>query len=160
MNWKNIGQWIISLIINRSNLDYLRKFPILNGFSTHELFLFSQIIQERHFKEGEIIYQEQFPLAVVYLISKGAIELTENYQSSSVPTVLHKHQFLGVVDMYNENRRQGEAIAIKDSTLLAVSHLDFSSFIKTNPSTGVKLLNNICQALSHYIFQQTKPIEE
>jgi len=160
MNWKNIGQWLVSLIVNSHDLDYLRKFPVLKGFSNHELYLFAQIVQERHFKEGELVYQEQFPLAVIYLISKGAVELTTDYHSSTGPVVLYKHQFLGIVDMYNENRRLSEAIAIKDTTLLAVSHLDFASFVKTNPAAGVKLLGNICQALSHYIFQQNKPIEE
>ena len=160
MQWKTISQWLLSLITNRKDLDYLRKFPILNGFTSHELFLFSQIVQERRFKEGEIIYQEQFPLAVIYLIASGAIELTDDYQRMNSPYILRKHQFLGVIDMYNENRRKGEAIAIKPTILLAVSHLDYESFIRFNPKAGVKLLNNICKALSHYIVQLDKPKED
>ena len=159
MNWKNINQWLISLISKRKELDYLRKFPILSGFTNHELFLFSQMLQERHFKDGEVIYQEQLPLTVIYLILKGAVELTDNYQSIK-PIILHKYQFLGIADMYNENKRQGEAIALKDTVLLAFSHLDYFSFIKTNHRTGVKLLNNICQALSHYILAPSKSMQE
>jgi len=160
MQWKNISQWLISLISKRKELDYLRKFSILSGFTNHELYLFSQILQERCFKEGEVIYQEQFPMTVIYLILKGTIELTDNYQNSNKPITLHKYQFLGIADMYNENRRQGEAIAAKDSTLLAFSHLDYYSFIKMNPRTGVKLLDNICRTLSHYILQPFKPVQE
>ncbi len=160
MQWKHIGHWLISFINSPKDLDYLRKFSIFKGFSNYELFLFSQILQERQFKEGEIIYQEQFPLTVIYLITKGAIELTDNYQSSNKPLILHKYQFLGIADMYNENRRQGEAIALKDTTLLAFSHLDYYAFIKSNPTTGVKLLDSICKALSQYILKPNEPIQE
>jgi hypothetical protein len=57
--------------------------------------------------------------------------------------------------MYNENKRKGEAKATKDSTLLAISHLDFQTFIKANPKTGLKLLNNICKSLSHFIIHKS-----
>lgn len=160
MQWKNIGHWLISVINKPKDLDYLRKFSIFKGFSNYELFLFSQILQERHFKEGEIIYQEQFPLTVIYLILSGVVELSDNYQNNGKPIVLHKNQFLGIADMYNENRRQGEAIAVKDTTLLAFSHLDYFAFIKANPSTGIKLLNNICGSLSLYILKPGDPAKE
>jgi signal-transduction protein with cAMP-binding, CBS, and nucleotidyltransferase domain len=154
------NKWLKSLLGLNKELDELRKFPILKDFSYHELSLFQNIIQERSFKEGEYLYREQYPLAVIYLIKKGAIEVKDNYHCTDTPVVLTKHQFLGIVDMYNKNRRQGEAKAIKDSTLLAISYIDYENFITHNPRTGVKLLNNICKVLSHFIYQKHNlPVE-
>jgi CRP-like cAMP-binding protein len=146
-----LKQWISSHLVSKDNLVYLLKFPLLKDFTRHELFLFFQNIQERNFKEGEIIYQEQFPLAVIYLIASGIIEIKENQANQEKSLILHKHQFFGIIDMFTENKRKGEAKALKDSVLLAVSHPDFQSFIKDNPRTGIKLLKNICQSLSHTI---------
>ena len=160
MFWNKIKLFFSSLMYNNNKLDYLRQFPILHNFSKFELFLFSHLIQIRHFKKDEIIFQEQFPLAVIYLVQSGAIEIYSHYDINEEPVVLTKNQFIGVIDLYDENRRKEEAKAIKDTVLLAISHIDFQKFIKANPRTGVKLLSNICGALSHFIFQKHKPVTD
>jgi len=157
MFWIKVKQLFSSFLYNSNKLNYLRQFPILRNFSTFELFLFSHLIQTRHFKKDEIIFQEQFPLAVIYLIQSGAIEIRSRYDLNEEPVILTKHQFIGVIDLYDENRRKEEAKAVKDTILLAISHIDFQKFINANPRTGVKLLSNICGALSHFIFQKHKP---
>jgi signal-transduction protein with cAMP-binding, CBS, and nucleotidyltransferase domain len=159
MNWNLLKQWLLALSRKHDNYDYLSKFPILSGFSKHELFLFAQIVQERVFKEGEEIYQDQSPLAVLYLIKSGTVQIREEKEGQNRLLLRHRHQFIGIVDMYNDSKRHGDATALKDTVLLAVSHLDFQAFLKNNTSTGVKLLNNICKALSHYIISDTVPIE-
>jgi CRP-like cAMP-binding protein len=160
MNCKKLHLVLKSLFFNPKDFDVLRKFPIFHDYTNHELYLFSQIVHERHFKEGEIIYQEQFPLAVIYLIKSGFIDIINNPEDPSDHVVLHKHQFYGIVDMYNEKRRKGLARAKTDSVLLAVSNIDFQSFIKANPKAGVKLMTNICRSLSHFIFQDHIPTGE
>lgn len=153
MPWNRFKLWFTSKLTGRSKYDYLRKFPILNDFTNHELFLFNQIVQERRFKEGELIYQEEFPLAVIYLISEGAIELKDNTDDQEPAVILDKNQFLGIVDMYTEIRRKGDAIALKNTKLLAISHLDFDAFVRLNPHTGAKLLKNACRILSRRIIE-------
>lgn len=150
MLWIKLKKWLDAFLHGKSKLEYLRSFPLLCDFSNLELFLFEQIVQTRHFKKGEFVYLEEFPLAVIYLVLDGAIEVKEGSDKNAKTIVLEKHQLLGIIDLYTENRRKGVAYAFKDSTLLAVSHLDFNAFIKSNPKTGIKLLNNICRILSCY----------
>jgi CRP-like cAMP-binding protein len=149
---KSIVIYLKNVLFSHKELDYLRKFPILNSMTNHELFLFNQITHKRSFKEGEIIYQEQFPLAVVYLILSGIIEIVNNPDDPDDNILLHKHQFYGIIDMYNEKRRKGIAIAKTDSILIAISYIDFQAFINDNPRAGVKLMSNICKSLSKYVF--------
>lgn len=156
MNWKGILSWLKSFFVKVPAYNYLSQFSILQGFTKHELFLFYQIVQERHFKEGEYVYREQFPLAVIYLIGEGSIEIKEN---EDVIT-LGKNQIIGIINMYNEHRRKGEAKAVTDSTLYAISHLDLQSFINKNPRTGVKLLNNICRTLCRDLQSRNQFISE
>lgn len=148
MFWIKIKNWLDVHLHSQNRYDYLRKFPLLCDFTNLELFLFSQIVQTRNFKQGEFVYQEEFPLAVIYLILDGAIELKEGSDRNAQIILLEKYQLLGIIDLYTENRRKGIATAAKDSVLLAVSHLGFHSFIKSNPKTGIKLLTNICRIIS------------
>lgn len=155
---KNIAAYLKDVLLNHKELGYLRKFPILSDLTSHELYLFSQIIHERSFNEGETVYQEQYPLAVVYLILSGIIEIINDPDDHIDNILLHKHQFYGIIDMYNEKRRKGIAVAKTDSKLLAISNIDFQTFIVSNPRAGVKLMSNICKSLSKYVFlsQTTK----
>jgi CRP-like cAMP-binding protein len=148
----SFASYLKNFLFSHKELDYLRKFPILEGMTSHELYLFNQITHERIFKEGEIVYQEQFPLAVVYLILSGIIEIVNNPDDPDDNILLHKHQFYGIIDMYNEKRRKGIAIAKTDSKLIAISNIDFQTFLRSNPRAGVKLMSNICKSLSKYVF--------
>ncbi|MFO7659365.1 MAG: cyclic nucleotide-binding domain-containing protein [Candidatus Cloacimonadaceae bacterium] len=160
MFWTKLTILLDAHLHGHSKYDYLRNFPLLCDFTNLELFLFSQIVQTRNFKQGEFIYQEEFPLAVIYLILDGAIELKEGSDRNAKTIILEKHQLLGVIDLYTETRRKGVAAASKDSVLLAVSHLDFNAFIKTNPRTGIKLLNNVCRIIScQYVELQSSALD-
>lgn len=157
MIWHKVIKWVKSNFFNHSKYDYLRKFSMLIGLTDYELHLFSQIVHERKFKSGEVIYQEQFPLAVIYLIFSGSIEVKNDSVNNPEAVTLHKHQFYGIIDMYNEKRRMGQAIAKTDAILLAVSNVDFKAFINANPRTGVKIMNNICKSLSNHYYQFRNP---
>lgn len=159
MNRQKLKLWLKALWGSHPELDYLRKFSLLKDFKGRELYLFSQLLHKRQYKAEEFLYREDYPLAVIYLILRGEIEVHENQATNVNNVVLHKHQFLGIVDMYNESRRNGSAKALKDSEVLALSRQDFRDFIKDNPQTGVKLMDNVATILSRYIFQMTDPIE-
>lgn len=159
MNWQKLINWLKALLGSHKELDYLRKFSLLKDFTGRELYLFSQLLHHRNYKEGEFLYKEDYPLAVIYLILKGEIEVHDNQASNISNVLLHHHQFLGIVDMYNENRRNGSAKAMRDSEVLALSRQDFHDFIKKNPHTGVKMMDNIASILSRYIAQMSKPLE-
>jgi CRP/FNR family cyclic AMP-dependent transcriptional regulator len=159
MNWQKLLTWLKRLIGSHSELAYLRKFTLLKDFSDRELYLFSQLLHRREYKAGEFLYREDYPLAVIYLILKGEIDVQDNQASNISNVVLHKHQFLGIVDMYNDSRRNGSAKAMTDSEVLALSRQDFRDFIKSNPHSGVKLMDNIANILSRYIAQTSQTIE-
>ncbi len=156
MNLTNLKQFLVNLFQRKTEWDKLRSYPILKDFTRYELFLFSQMVQERQFKQGEIIYQEQFPLAVIYLIEKGVIDISEDHNGRQNSFELGRHQIIGMIDIYTEDKRKGRAIAKTDSTLLAISHLDFISFVQANPRTGIKLLNNVCRIVCQFAINLQK----
>jgi signal-transduction protein with cAMP-binding, CBS, and nucleotidyltransferase domain len=147
-------QWNSYLHTKKDRFAYLRNFPILKDFNTFELYLFSQIINERNYKENEFVYLHESPLEVLYLILSGSIEITDYFKDTGKAILLDEYQFLGIIELFNDNKRKGDAKAKSDSVLLAISHLDFKTFIKNNPRTGTKLLNNICLALSNIAISQ------
>ena len=157
MDMHKLGTWLLSIFNKRTDISYLQKFPVLKCLKYHELHLFSQLLHERHYSEGEFIYKEDYPLAIIFLVLKGQVEVHESLNPDQTPLLLSRYHFLGIVDMYNQNKRKGTARAIKDSTLLAISRQDFEDFLFANPKTGVKILNNVCHSLSHYIYELKEP---
>lgn len=152
-----LKKYILSFVYNKKELDQLNQFPLFDGLTYHELSLLEHLIQKRIFKQGEYIYKEQFPLATLYLICEGEVDIRNGYHLINESQVLKKNQLMGIIDMFNQGRRTGEAIALKDTTILAISHLDLKNYIQQNPRSGNKILLNICTILSRFIYTAHQP---
>ncbi len=148
MSWKDIGKWLKSRGKGKDQFKGMRNSAILQDLTEYELFLFSQIVHDRKFTKGESIFEQDVPLAVFYMVSSGEVELQETASTGQSSCRISPNEVLGIIDMYVQNRRLASARATKDTYLQAVSHLDFEFFVKSNPKTGVKLLNNMCRLIS------------
>ncbi len=159
MSLKSLCSVILTHLNKKPDFSRLREYPMLKDLNDHELKMFSQLILEREYKEGEYIFKQDFPVAAIYLIHSGLIQIHAHDDPEASPILLHPHQFIGILDMYNQNKRRGTARVVKDSVLATISRQDFMNFIHNNPKAGVKILNRICEAYSHYIYHLQEPQE-
>ncbi len=154
-----IRQWIINSLKKKEKHKDLRKYKLFKGLNVFELGLLSQIIHKREYAEGEYLFEEKYPLELVFLIESGVVEVRGKLQPGG-PKILQNYQDIGFIDMYGDEIRSSSARALKDSVVLAISKRDFQSFLKDNPRIGVKLLQNICISLSEFIFNLVEPPED
>ena len=144
--------WLKNVLHKPSKYAGLRRFSIFKQLSSFELYLLNNFLHHRSFKSGEILFDKDYPLEMIYFIEKGEIAL----QGKSHPKgyqVLKKNDSLGIMDMYFDNVRSSTAKALSEVSVLAISRYDLLDLIHHNPHIGVKILSGICQAFSHYIFQ-------
>lgn len=150
--------WLITLFKSKDKNRELRKFSAFKDLNSYELFLFNQIMHRREYQAGEMLFEERYPLELIYFINKGEVEVFGKLQPKG-SRILKKHQYIGILDMYHEHIRSSSARAVVDSEVLAVSRIDFIRFLKTNPKTGVKILTNICTSFSKFIFDLVEEME-
>ncbi|MDD4309280.1 MAG: Crp/Fnr family transcriptional regulator [Candidatus Cloacimonetes bacterium] len=148
---KQIGKWLLTLLHNPNKYAGLRKYSIFKNLNSFELYLLNNHLHLRNYKSGDMLFDKDYPLEVIFFIEKGEI-LVSGKVNPKQDIVLKKHQFLGMMDMFYENIRSSSAKALSDVKVLAISRYDLMDLINKNPHTGVKILTAVCQSFSHYIF--------
>lgn len=152
-------KWLKALLHKQDKYKNLRHYPIFKELNSFELYLLYNFMHARAFKAGEVLFDKNYPLEVIYFIEKGEIEV-EGQSHPSGKSILKKHQFLGMMDMFHENIRSSKATALTEVQALAISRFDLMDLIHKNPRTGVKILSGVCRSFSNYVFQISAEAEQ
>ena len=153
---KDVFDWLKTIWKKPDKYADLKKFPVLSELSSFELYLLNNFLHKRNFNSGELLYDKDHPLEVIYFIFSGEVEVTgPTYPKGRY--VVRELQILGLIDMFKEETRSSSATALTEVTAYAVSRYDLSDFFRQNPNLGVKMLTAFCQTLSNYIFNISSP---
>ncbi len=152
MMLKLILGWLKSLFHKADKNAYLKEISIFRKLDSFELYLLNNFMHHRSFKAGELLFDKDYPLEMIFFIESGEIEVLGKAHPSG-RSVLKKNQWIGIMDMYHENIRSSSARAITPVEANAISRKDFVDLMDNNPHMGVKILSGICESFSDYIFQ-------
>ncbi|MDP2172801.1 MAG: cyclic nucleotide-binding domain-containing protein [Candidatus Cloacimonadaceae bacterium] len=149
---KDYVVWLKQVINKPSKYAILRRFVIFKELSSFELHLIDNYLHPREYKKGEMLFEEGYPLEAVFFIDKGEVQVSGPINSQET-AVLKKNQFIGLIDMFNEDTRSSTAKAITDVSVLALSRTDLWYLINHNRVLGNKLLVAISRFLSKYLVE-------
>ncbi|MCK9435281.1 MAG: cyclic nucleotide-binding domain-containing protein, partial [Candidatus Cloacimonetes bacterium] len=76
----------------------LKQYSLFADLSDFELYLLYELTHTRCFEAGELIYEEGYPLEVIYFVHSGDIELKGLYGSTTDKQV-GPGEYLGILDM-------------------------------------------------------------
>ncbi len=153
----NIFQWLGTILKKPDRYSELKQFGLFSQLNAYELFQISNIITERSFKAGEIIYEQGFPVEAIFLIQKGEVQLKGSNQPGGI-RVLGQYQIIGLIDMFNAGTRSCSAHTVSPTSVLAISRTDLSDLIAGNPRLGNKILSSSCELLANRISELNSPV--
>jgi CRP-like cAMP-binding protein len=111
-----------------------------------ELIQLSDLFIDKHYHRDEIIFRENYPSVVIYIVFSGRIKLHTDSPNTDFEVFIGEmgpQMVFGELGVFTEINRQVSAIALEDTHLLALNKTDFVHYIKSNPGTGIKLLWNL-----------------
>jgi len=120
-----------------------------------------QYIYIKQFKEGEYIFKQEHPAVVLYIVKEGELKLCIEKEGKEIELgEAKKYDFIGESAVFIEGKRPVSAIAVKDSTLLAISRKSIEGFAYRFPRAGVKILYKLGEVLSRQVANQHNQIGE
>jgi CRP/FNR family cyclic AMP-dependent transcriptional regulator len=88
-------------------------------------------MEAKHFKSGEIIFNEGDPAGSVFLIDKGAVEITKKVDGASITlTTLGWNELFGEMALVDNSPRSASAVAIEDTWAYKLDKVVFEGKIK------------------------------
>jgi len=135
--------------------EFYKTVDIFNNLSKNEIQKLSELFLMRHFKRGELIFRENYPHVVLYIIKSGEVKLYLSVGKEKITiTDLFSKSHFGEIGIFLETNRIVSAVASVDTDLIAIKHSDLKKFIKLNPAAGLKLLYNSGRSLSSDLIER------
>jgi len=147
---KDIYAWLKTIWKKPDKYAELKQFDVLSELSSFELYLLDNFLHKRRFQAGELLYDKDHPLEVIYFILSGEVEVMGPTHPQG-HNIVNKLQVLGLIDMFTEDTRSSSAKAKKEVMAYAISRYDLMDLAKQNRQLGLKLLVAFCKTLSNYI---------
>ncbi|MEA1973111.1 MAG: cyclic nucleotide-binding domain-containing protein [Candidatus Cloacimonadota bacterium] len=148
--------------LHKSSQDKLKDGSnFFQNLSVGELKKFKHLYFERKYTKGEILFKEDYPHAVLYIIKSGSISITINTKEGAIElTKLYEGDYFGELGLFIDSLRTADVVAIEDCTLYAVSKNLFKTFIEKHPRIGSKILYSIAQKLSKDLTETNKMLKK
>jgi CRP-like cAMP-binding protein len=127
-----------------SQVDFLKKVPLLADLSTADLDRLLQMGQVVQLAAGEDLFSEGSPGDRAYIIKEGQIEIVKS--TSAGPMVLAVRQsgeMIGEMALLHQGSRMASARAHTASTLLALSQEHFNRLLEQSHSATRVILKNL-----------------
>ena len=143
------------------DLDFLRGIPLCYRLRTRELEQLSDFFIQKEFKKDEIIFREDFPQVVMYIVKSGRVKLFQDKPEYEllVAEIMPQMMF-GQLGFFLDVNRSVTAIAVEDTVLIALNKSDLVNFVKGHSGTGIKLLTNLGRSVTSDLMREIEILKE
>jgi CRP-like cAMP-binding protein len=102
----------------------------------------------RHFRKGEVIFREGDEATEGYLLQEGRVRLLKKVGSVERSLmVLKPNELFGETALLDGARRNSTAVALADSSALALDQTTLRRMLETSPSVALRLVNQLVRRL-------------
>jgi CRP-like cAMP-binding protein len=154
--WETLKRWK-RLSPELSRIQFLKTVPFFDELTNWQLKKVSEIVFERGYDTGELIFEEGQPGAALFLIIEGRVSveiLKENFTAKLA--VLEKGAFFGEMALLDESPRSASARAMEPTKTLALYRNDLNRLIHGDPETAC----HIYRALARIVGDRLRSTNE
>lgn len=137
----------------------LKQYDLLKGLRKRELRQINNLLVERRYKKGEVIYKKGYPHTVLYFVAEGDVLIYLEKDGDEIE-LLHKKPFehFGEVGLFMDMNRTASARAVEDTILLSLTKKNFNEFVRNSSKIGVKIMSNISAYLCRMLVKNNQII--
>jgi CRP/FNR family transcriptional regulator, cyclic AMP receptor protein len=143
--WESLRRW------NKSSpeldrIQFLKTVPFFNELSNWQLKKVGEIVFERTYEPGELIFEQGQPGAAIFLIMEGevSVEILKEKSATNLAT-LSRGAFFGEMALLDEAPRSASARSLEVTKTLALYRNDLSRLIHTDPLTACHIYHALAR---------------
>jgi CRP/FNR family cyclic AMP-dependent transcriptional regulator len=126
----------------------LKNVPIFQTLTRNELLEVDELLHERTYEAGEIIFEKGEVGHGIYIILEGRVKVNPCPElPANAILELGQNEIIGEFALFEELPRLATVVATERTTMAALFRSEFSSLLTTNKNIGVKVLVEITRIL-------------
>src|ERR1700722_7162043 len=133
---------------NGQKIEALKNIPIFHQLTRNELLEVDELLHERTFEKGEIIFEKGEIGHGIYIILSGKVRVNPCPElPHSAILELATGDLIGELSLFDETPRLATLVAAERTVTAALFQSEFSSLLTTNKNIGVKVLTEITRII-------------
>ncbi|MDX6766139.1 MAG: cyclic nucleotide-binding domain-containing protein [Candidatus Methylacidiphilales bacterium] len=121
-------------------LQLLKGIPLFSKLTNQEFIILSQIIHERTYLKGEVIFEECDEGLGMYVVVEGRVQIHRNADGGQVKlSEIEPGAFFGELALLSGAPRSATAICLEPTRLLFFFRPEFMDVLETHGKMGSKL---------------------
>lgn len=122
------------------NLARLRGIPLFADLNSSELRIINNLLHERHYIKGEIVFDEgEEGQAIYFLLAGDVIICRQGRPLDGAIASLSSGQFFGELALLDNSPRMAQVRAASDCTLAVLFREDFLGLLETHAKVASKI---------------------
>ncbi|MBN1836625.1 MAG: cyclic nucleotide-binding domain-containing protein [Spirochaetales bacterium] len=115
----------------------------------YDLGQIAEIIEEKHYRPGQMIIEEHTEAERFFIISTGKIEISKRFEDGEqFALAVHSDgEFFGEMALLDEGRRSASARALEDTTVLEISRPNFETLLYKAPVLAYSIMKELSSRL-------------
>lgn len=129
-------------------IGMLKNIPIFQTLSRNELLEVDELLHERTYEPGEIIFEKGEMGHGIYIILEGRVKVNPCPDLPvSALLELGQNEMIGELSLFDEIPRLATVVAAERTLMAALFQYEFSTLLTTNKNIGVKVLVEVTRIL-------------
>jgi CRP-like cAMP-binding protein len=129
-------------------IEMLKNIPIFQTLTRKELLEVDELLHERTYETGEIIFEKGEIGHGIYIILEGRVKVNPCPElPDNAVLELGRNEMIGELALFDEIPRLATLVAAERTTMAALFQSEFTSLLKTNKNIGVKVLVEVTRIL-------------
>jgi CRP-like cAMP-binding protein len=126
---------------DRKSVEMLRKIDVFSELSFREALEVDELLHERVYEKGEIIFEEGDIGQGIFLVVSGKVQVDSSHGLLKQALLeFGPGDMLGELTLFEEAPRFATAVAVERTVMVALLRAEFSSLLTRNTKIGVKVL--------------------
>jgi CRP-like cAMP-binding protein len=130
-------------------IEKLKHISFFAEMPDFELRQIAELIEEKHYKPGQMIIEEHTEAERFFIISTGKIEISKRLEDGEefVLAVHSDGDFFGEMALLDEGRRSANARALEETIMLEISRPNFETLLYKAPVLAYSIMKELSSRL-------------
>jgi CRP/FNR family cyclic AMP-dependent transcriptional regulator len=129
-------------------LRLLKKVTLFEGLSTRELGMIDELLHQRRYLGGEVIFDEGEEGQGLFVVLEGRVRIARSESGAETLLELGPGSFFGEVALLDESERTAQARAIDDTLIVALFRAEFHSLLQTHSAIASRISFHLARVLA------------
>lgn len=135
--------------MNAQKIGMLKNIPIFHELTRKEILEVDELLHERVYEQGEIVFEQGDPGHGIYIIVSGRLRADPCHELLKKTNLeFGPGDLVGELTLFDEGPRAATVVAAERTVTVALFQAEFSALLTKNKDIGVKVLMQVARILS------------